>query len=58
MVRVIIKRPDGEVIDERIDGKVSDIFDDYPNGGIVIRFKNRTYITHLSNVCVIETPND
>lgn len=58
MVRVIIKRPDGEVIDEQIDGTFTSVCKDYPNGGIVIRFKNRTYITHLSNVCLIETPDN
>ena len=56
MVNVMIKLPDGEVIDERIDGKASDIFNDYPNGGIVIHFKDCTYITHFSNVCLIEIP--
>ena len=56
MVRAIIKRPDGEVIDEYINGKLEDgtIFNDSPNGSVLININGKRYITHFSNVCLIE----
>jgi hypothetical protein len=58
MVRVIIKRPDGEVIDEYIPGKLEDgtIFNDSLNGSVAINMNGQKYVTHFSNVCLIEIP--
>lgn len=60
MVRVIIKLPNGEVIDENISGELDDVtlFHDSPNGSVLININGKIYVTHFSNVCLIETPND
>ena len=60
MVRVIIKFPNGEVIDENISGELEDgdLFNDSANGTVLININGKRYVTHFSNVCLIETPDD
>lgn len=60
MVRVMIKLPNGKVVDKNISGELEDdtLFHDVPNGSVLININGQRYITHFSNVCLIEIPDD